>query len=48
MKTVTSKDGRTIAFDHLAIKPIKLECIRMVAAPGVTHVGYRIVKERSS
>jgi len=31
-------------FDHLDIKPIELERIRAVAAPGVTHLGYRVVK----
>jgi dihydrofolate reductase len=31
-------------FDHLDIKPIELECLRVIQAPGVTHLGYRIVK----
>ena len=31
-------------FDHLDIEPITLERIRVVEAPGVTHLGYRIVK----
>ncbi len=31
-------------FDHLNIKPTELERIRTVAAPGVTHLGFRIVK----
>ena len=31
-------------FDHLDIKPIELEHIRVVAAPGVTHLGFRVVK----
>lgn len=31
-------------FDHLHIEPIELESIRVVAAPGVTHLGFRIVK----
>lgn len=31
-------------FDHLNIKPIELESIRVVEAPGVTHLGYRVVK----
>lgn len=35
-------------FDHLEIKPIELERIHAIEAPGVTHLGYRIVKERSS
>ncbi len=31
-------------FDHLNIAPIKLESIRVVDAPGVTHLGFRVVK----
>jgi dihydrofolate reductase len=31
-------------FDHLEIDPIKLERIRVVDAPGVTHLGFRVVK----
>ena len=31
-------------FDHLEIDPTELECIRMIQAPGVIHVGYRVVK----
>lgn len=31
-------------FDHLSIKPIELESIRVIEAPGVTHLGFRIVK----
>jgi dihydrofolate reductase len=31
-------------FDPLDIKPIELERIRVVEAPGVTHLGYRVVK----
>jgi dihydrofolate reductase len=31
-------------FDHLKIKPMELESIRVVAAPGVTHLGFRVVK----
>lgn len=31
-------------FDHLDIDPIGLELIRAVEAPGVTHMGFRIVK----
>lgn len=31
-------------FDHLDIDPIELERIRAVAAPGVTHMGFRVVK----
>jgi hypothetical protein len=35
-------------FDHLEIEPTDLERIRVVAAPGVTHLGFRVVKERLS
>jgi len=35
-------------FDHLNIKPIELERIRAIAAPGVTHLGFRLVKESRS
>lgn len=35
-------------FDHLEIEPTELERIRAIAAPGVTHLGYRVIKERSS
>lgn len=31
-------------FDHLDIKPIELERIRALAAPGVTHLGFRVIK----
>ena len=31
-------------FDHLNIAPIELESIRVVDAPGVTHLGFRVVK----
>jgi len=31
-------------FDHLDIKPIELERIRVIEAPGVTHLGFRVVK----
>lgn len=31
-------------FDHLAIDATKLERIRVVDAPGVTHLGFRVVK----
>ena len=31
-------------FDHLDIEPIELEHIGVVAAPGVTHLGFRVVK----
>jgi dihydrofolate reductase len=35
-------------FDHLNIDPITLERVRAVAAPGVTHLGFRVLKEGSS
>ena len=31
-------------FDHLAIEPTDLEIIRVVPAPGVTHLRYRVAK----
>jgi len=31
-------------FDHLNIKPTELERIRAVAAPSVTHLGFRVVR----
>lgn len=31
-------------FDHLEIEPIELESIRAIGAPGVTHLGFRVVK----
>jgi dihydrofolate reductase len=31
-------------FDHLGERPIQLEIIRAMAAPGVAHLGYRVVK----
>jgi dihydrofolate reductase len=31
-------------FDHLSIEPIELESIRVIDAPGVTHLGFRVVK----
>jgi dihydrofolate reductase len=31
-------------FDHLGAQPIELERIRAVAAPGVTHLGFRVVR----
>jgi dihydrofolate reductase len=33
-------------FDHLNIKPTDLESIRVVEAPGVTHLGFRVLKGR--
>src|ERR1700752_2745957 len=35
-------------FDHLNIEPVDLDLIRVVEAPGVTHLGYRVVKKGSS
>jgi dihydrofolate reductase len=32
-------------FDHLEIEPTALERIRVLAAPGVTHLGFRVIKE---
>jgi dihydrofolate reductase len=34
-------------FDHLNIKPTELESLRVVEAPGVTHLGFRVIKERA-
>ena len=31
-------------FDHLDIQPTELERIRVIEAPGVTHLGFRVVK----
>jgi dihydrofolate reductase len=31
-------------FEHLGIEPIELENIKVVEAPGVTHLGFRVVK----
>jgi dihydrofolate reductase len=31
-------------FDHLGTEPIELESIRVIEAPGVTHLGFRLVK----
>lgn len=31
-------------FDHLDIEPTALECIRVVNAPNVTHLGFRVLK----
>jgi dihydrofolate reductase len=36
--------GGVRLFDHLNIKPVELERIRAIAAPRVTHLGFRIVK----
>ena len=31
-------------FDHLEIAPIELECTRVIEAPGVTHLTFRVIK----
>lgn len=31
-------------FDYLNIDPVGLERIRAIEAPGVTHIGFRVVK----
>ncbi len=31
-------------FDHLKIKPTELESIRVIDAPGITHLGFRVVR----
>ena len=31
-------------FEHLGAEPIELETIRVIEAPGVTHLGFRVVK----
>jgi dihydrofolate reductase len=31
-------------FDNMGGKPIELESIRTIEAPGVTHLGFRVVK----
>lgn len=37
--------GRGIRlFDHLEIDPVELERIRVVAAPAITHLGFRVVR----
>ena len=35
-------------FDNLDIEPIELENIGVIDAPGVTHLRFRVIKERSS
>ena len=35
-------------FDHLDIEPLDLERIHAIAAPGVTHLAFRVVKKGSS
>lgn len=36
--------GGVRLFDHLGPEPIKLESVRVIEAPGVTHLGFRVVK----
>jgi dihydrofolate reductase len=36
--------GGVRLFDHLASVPVELESIKVVNAPGVTHLGFRVVK----
>ena len=36
--------GGVRLFDHLGVEPIELERIRIVEAPGVTHLAFRVVK----
>jgi dihydrofolate reductase len=36
--------GGVSLFDHLGAGPIELECTRVVEAPNVTHLRYRIIK----
>jgi dihydrofolate reductase len=36
--------GGVSLFDHLGKGPIKLECIRTIQAPDVTHLGFRVIK----
>ncbi len=36
--------GGVRLFDNLGAAPIELECTRVIAVPGVTHLRYRIVK----
>jgi dihydrofolate reductase len=36
--------GGVRLFDHLGTQPIELESIRAIQAPGVTHLGFRVVK----
>jgi dihydrofolate reductase len=36
--------GGVRLFDHLGTENIKLETIRVVDSPGVTHLRYRVVK----
>ena len=36
--------GGVSLFDHLGIGTINLECIQNIQAPGVTHLGFRVIK----
>ena len=36
--------GGVRLFDHLGTKPIELESTGVIAAPGVTHLKFRVVK----
>ncbi len=36
--------GGVRLFDQLEAEPIELECIRAITAPGVIHLGFRVVK----
>jgi len=36
--------GGVSLFDHLGTGPINLECIQVINAPNVTHLGFRVVK----
>jgi dihydrofolate reductase len=31
-------------FERLGVTPIELECLKVIEAPGVTHLGFRVVK----
>jgi dihydrofolate reductase len=37
--------GGVRLFEHLGITPIELESTRVVEAPGVTHLGFRVLRE---
>ena len=37
--------GGVRLFDHLGTEPIELESTRVVEAPGVTHLGFRVLRE---
>jgi dihydrofolate reductase len=40
--------GGVRLFDHLGVTPVDLELVKVVDAPGVTHITYRVVKEESA